>query len=68
MFNFVVGEVAENCSSGLLNIGVELANDEKLCYLDNADYLVCLFECTEHLQHALDRLTVVLVQLVFHTF
>ncbi|THD28033.1 Acyl-CoA:glycerol-3-phosphate acyltransferase [Fasciola hepatica] len=46
----------ENALRNLQDTGVELGNNEKLCDLDYADDLVCLFECTEHAQSALDRL------------
>lgn len=37
------------------DIGVELADKEKLCNLDYADNPVCLLESAEHAQNALDR-------------
>lgn len=36
----------------LLNMGNELAIDERLCDLDYADDLLCLFESAEHMKRA----------------
>ena len=56
LFNFVMDKIMESALQNLQDVGVELGNSGKLCDLDYADDVICLFECTEHAQRALDRL------------
>lgn len=55
LFNFVINELMEDASGDLRDVSAELANGEKPRDLDYPDDLVCLYECTEHVQHTVDR-------------
>lgn len=57
LFDFANDDVMADTLGDLQYIIIELANVEKLCDLDYADDLLCLLKSTEHVQHALGRLT-----------
>lgn len=50
LFNFVGDQVMVHALEGPQNVGVKIANWEKLCDLGYADDLVGLIECTEQTQ------------------
>ncbi|THD18895.1 Alpha 1 3-glucosidase [Fasciola hepatica] len=49
-------EIMESALQNLQGVGVELKNSGKLCDIDYADDVVCLFEYTERARLAQDRL------------
>ena len=55
LFNFVVDEIMGAAFKGLHNIGVEIAPGEKICDLECADDIICLFETSDSAQTILDR-------------
>lgn len=44
----------QHALDGLWDVGVEMGNEENMCYLDIADDAAWLFESADHTQHALD--------------
>lgn len=46
----------ESALGGLQDVGVEMANGDKLCDLTYADVLVWLFQSTEHAERAVNKL------------
>lgn len=47
LIDFVMNDVVVDDPRGLLDVGIELSDDEKLCNRDYADDLVWLFVCAE---------------------